>query len=184
MLHSHILPKCYLLWILSWWRHLMETFSSLLGPGPVNSLHKGQWCGAVWMPSGCWNYQALFAISITCSRQLYLHYQCTKIMQSCAPFGLVFTHAANSWNTVIFHIISQLVQLSFWIVNFVTDQIQLFKMCIWAQTRCVPFWIQIIIQWDVITKVTTSLFFNEILLWVSMRLSHHSCRHWLNDDKE
>ena len=46
----------------SWWRHQMETFSALLAicarnsPVPVNSPHKGQWCGAlmyslicVWM---------------------------------------------------------------------------------------------------------------------------------------
>ena len=37
----------------TWWRHQMETFSALLAiyagnsPVPVNSLHKGQWCGAL-----------------------------------------------------------------------------------------------------------------------------------------
>ena len=36
-----------------WWRHQMETFSALLAicagnsPVPVNSPHKGQWCGAL-----------------------------------------------------------------------------------------------------------------------------------------
>ena len=38
---------------LTWWRHLMETFSALLAlcagnsPVPVNSPHKGQWRGAL-----------------------------------------------------------------------------------------------------------------------------------------
>ena len=38
---------------LSWWRHQLETFSALLAlcagnsPVPVNSLHKGQWRGAL-----------------------------------------------------------------------------------------------------------------------------------------
>ena len=38
---------------LSWWRHQMEIFSALLAicagnsPVPVNSPHKGQWCGAL-----------------------------------------------------------------------------------------------------------------------------------------
>ena len=37
----------------TWWRHQMETFPALLAlcagnsPGPVNSLHKGQWRGAL-----------------------------------------------------------------------------------------------------------------------------------------
>ena len=35
----------------TWWRHQMETFSALLaicvGNSPVNSTHKGQWCGAL-----------------------------------------------------------------------------------------------------------------------------------------
>ena len=36
----------------SWWRHQMETFSELLAhcagnSSPVNSPHKGQWCGAL-----------------------------------------------------------------------------------------------------------------------------------------
>ena len=35
----------------TWWRHQMETFSTLLalcvGNSPVNSPHKGQWCGAM-----------------------------------------------------------------------------------------------------------------------------------------
>ena len=39
--------------LLSWWRHQMETFSTLLvvcagnSPPPVNSPHKGQWRGAL-----------------------------------------------------------------------------------------------------------------------------------------
>ena len=41
----------------SWWRHQMETFSALLaictGNSPVNSLHKGQWRGAVMFSLIC-----------------------------------------------------------------------------------------------------------------------------------
>ena len=43
----------------SWWRHQMETFSALLAicagnsPGPVNSPHKGQWCGALMFSLVC-----------------------------------------------------------------------------------------------------------------------------------
>ena len=42
-----------------WWRHQMETFSALLAlcagnsPGPVNSPHKGQWCGALMFSLIC-----------------------------------------------------------------------------------------------------------------------------------
>ena len=42
-----------------WWRHQMETFSALLAiwagnsPGPVNSLHKGQWRGALMFSLIC-----------------------------------------------------------------------------------------------------------------------------------
>ena len=44
---------------LAWWRHQMETFSELLalcaGKSlvPVNSLHKGQWCGALMFSLIC-----------------------------------------------------------------------------------------------------------------------------------
>ena len=44
---------------LSWWRHQMETFSALLAicagnsPVPVNSPHKGQWCGALMFSLIC-----------------------------------------------------------------------------------------------------------------------------------
>ena len=39
-------------WLQPWWRHQMETFSTLLAicavhRSPVNSLHKGQWRGAL-----------------------------------------------------------------------------------------------------------------------------------------
>ena len=43
----------------SWWRHQMETFSALLAlcagnsPVPVNSLHKGQWRGALMFTLLC-----------------------------------------------------------------------------------------------------------------------------------
>ena len=41
----------------SWWRHQMVTFSALLalcaGNSPVNSPHKGQWCGALMFPLIC-----------------------------------------------------------------------------------------------------------------------------------
>ena len=43
----------------SWWRHQMETFSALLAlcagnsPVPVNSPHKGQWCGALMFSLIC-----------------------------------------------------------------------------------------------------------------------------------
>ena len=43
----------------AWWRHQMETFSALLAlcagnsPVPVNSLHKGQWRGALMFPLIC-----------------------------------------------------------------------------------------------------------------------------------
>ena len=41
----------------SWWRHQMETFSALLaictGNSPVNSLHKGQWRGALMFSLIC-----------------------------------------------------------------------------------------------------------------------------------
>ena len=42
-----------------WWRHQMETFSALLAicagnsPVPVNSPHKGQWCGALMLSLIC-----------------------------------------------------------------------------------------------------------------------------------
>ena len=44
---------------LTWWRHQMETFSALLAlcarnsPVPVNSPHKGQWCGALMFSLIC-----------------------------------------------------------------------------------------------------------------------------------
>ena len=44
---------------LSWWRHQIETFSALLAicagnsPVPVNSLHKGQWRGALMFSLIC-----------------------------------------------------------------------------------------------------------------------------------
>ena len=42
---------------MSWWCHEMETFSALLafcvGNSPVNSPHKGQWCGALMFPLLC-----------------------------------------------------------------------------------------------------------------------------------
>ena len=41
----------------TWWRHQMETFSALLaicaGNSPVNSLHKGQWRGALMFSLIC-----------------------------------------------------------------------------------------------------------------------------------
>ena len=43
----------------SWWRHQMETFSALLAicagnsPAPMNSPHKGQWCGALMFTLIC-----------------------------------------------------------------------------------------------------------------------------------
>ena len=46
-------------WSKSWWRHQMETFSALLvlcagnSPVPVNSPHKGQWCGALMFSLIC-----------------------------------------------------------------------------------------------------------------------------------
>ena len=45
--------------IIPWWRHQMETFSALLAlcagnsPVPVNSPHKGQWCGALMFSLIC-----------------------------------------------------------------------------------------------------------------------------------
>ena len=46
-------------WLVSWWRHQMETFSALLAicagnsPVPVNSPHKGQWRGALMFSLIC-----------------------------------------------------------------------------------------------------------------------------------
>ena len=43
-------------WVLSWWRHQMETFSALLAfvrgihRSPVNSPHKSQWRGGLMFP--------------------------------------------------------------------------------------------------------------------------------------
>ena len=43
----------------TWWRHQTETFTALLAicagnsPVPVNSTHKGQWCGALMFPLIC-----------------------------------------------------------------------------------------------------------------------------------
>ena len=47
------------LYCMPWWRHQMETFSALLAlcagnsPVPVNSPHKGQWCGALMFSLIC-----------------------------------------------------------------------------------------------------------------------------------
>ena len=44
------------LWVVTWWRHQMETFPALLAlcagnsPVPVNSPHKGQWRGSLMFP--------------------------------------------------------------------------------------------------------------------------------------
>ena len=52
--------RCIYIYIyISWWRHQMETFSALLAiwagihRSPVNSLHKGQWRGALMFSSIC-----------------------------------------------------------------------------------------------------------------------------------
>ena len=45
--------------LVTWWRHQMQTFSALLAlcagnsPVPVNSPHKGQWCGALMFSLIC-----------------------------------------------------------------------------------------------------------------------------------
>ena len=57
----HIVWYCsgHFLSLSSWWRHQMETFSALLAlcagksPVPVNSPHKGQWCGALMFSLIC-----------------------------------------------------------------------------------------------------------------------------------
>ena len=41
----------------TWWRHQMETFSTLIDRSPMNSPHKGQWSGAlvfsfIWVNNG------------------------------------------------------------------------------------------------------------------------------------
>ena len=47
------------LWLCTWWRHQMETFSALLAicagnsPAPVNSPHKRQWGGALMFSLIC-----------------------------------------------------------------------------------------------------------------------------------
>ena len=56
LLWDHSMIRCFVfvaatLSALQWWLHQMETFSVLLaicaGNSPVNSSHKGQWCGSL-----------------------------------------------------------------------------------------------------------------------------------------
>ena len=57
--HNPQQTEMYTLKLLTWWRHKMETFSALLAlcagnsPVPVNSLHKGQWRGALMFSLIC-----------------------------------------------------------------------------------------------------------------------------------
>ena len=51
--------KNSVLYLASWWRHQMDTFSALLAlcagksPASVNFSHKGQWCGALMFSLTC-----------------------------------------------------------------------------------------------------------------------------------
>ena len=60
-IYTRLALSCVLLWfsMCPWWRHQMETFSALLtlcagnSPVPVNSMHKGQWRGALMFSLIC-----------------------------------------------------------------------------------------------------------------------------------
>ena len=101
---SHTMTSSNVLWQynlshLTWWRNEMETFSTLLaicaGNSPVNSLHKGQWCGAlmfslicVWINGWAHNreagdlrrYRAHFNVIVM------RYYDLNKVTDISAPF--------------------------------------------------------------------------------------------------